>query len=70
MGCTFSSIFKNIGNSFPTIESPQVFAVNDRRFRLVKKLGEGGYSYVYLVREVSDGQQNEYALKKVSQGLI
>eukprot|EP00240_Pyramimonas_obovata_P005566 CAMPEP_0118951874 /NCGR_PEP_ID=MMETSP1169-20130426/53856_1 /TAXON_ID=36882 /ORGANISM="Pyramimonas obovata, Strain CCMP722" /LENGTH=320 /DNA_ID=CAMNT_0006899013 /DNA_START=288 /DNA_END=1247 /DNA_ORIENTATION=+ len=63
MGCTFS-IFKNIGNTL-TIEYPQTFTINHRSFRVIKQLGEGGYSYVYLVREVSDGQQNEYALKKI-----
>lgn len=37
--------------------------LNSRRLAVVKQLGEGGYSFVYLVKETSTGEL--YALKKV-----
>ncbi|KAL8729823.1 MAG: hypothetical protein Q9166_004464 [cf. Caloplaca sp. 2 TL-2023] len=42
--------------------SPQV-KVNNRSFKLLRLLGEGGFSYVYLVQDTSTSQL--YALKKI-----
>ncbi|KAL8734777.1 MAG: hypothetical protein Q9181_003062 [Wetmoreana brouardii] len=42
--------------------SPQL-RINNRRFKLLRLLGEGGFSYVYLVQETSTSQL--YALKKI-----
>ncbi|KAL8706711.1 MAG: hypothetical protein Q9201_000236 [Fulgogasparrea decipioides] len=42
--------------------SPQL-KINNRRFKLLRLLGEGGFSYVYLVQETSTSQL--YALKKI-----
>ncbi|KAL8967844.1 MAG: hypothetical protein Q9183_002738 [Haloplaca sp. 2 TL-2023] len=42
--------------------SPQL-RVNNHRFKLLRLLGEGGFSYVYLVQETSTSQL--YALKKI-----
>jgi len=36
--------------------------INDRRFTVLGVLGEGGYGFVYLVR---DSQRKEYAVKKI-----
>src|SRR5713101_8028187 len=36
----------------------------DARYQVVKKLGEGGMSYVYLAKEISSGQ--EVAIKVLS----
>lgn len=36
--------------------------VNDRRYYIVKRIGEGGYSFVYLVK---DGQGTQFGLKKM-----
>ncbi|RUP44352.1 hypothetical protein BC936DRAFT_149594, partial [Jimgerdemannia flammicorona] len=37
--------------------------INRRTFKVVKLLGEGGFSFVYLVQDVSTGRQ--FALKKI-----
>ncbi|KAL8631548.1 hypothetical protein Q9189_002766 [Teloschistes chrysophthalmus] len=42
--------------------SPQL-KINNRRFKLLRLLGEGGFSYVYLVQETSTSAL--YALKKI-----
>ncbi|KAL8694057.1 MAG: hypothetical protein Q9218_001235 [Villophora microphyllina] len=42
--------------------SPQL-RINNRRFKLLRLLGEGGFSYVYLVQETSTSAL--YALKKI-----
>ncbi|KAL8650987.1 MAG: hypothetical protein Q9210_003510, partial [Variospora velana] len=42
--------------------SPQL-KINNRSFKLLRLLGEGGFSYVYLVQETSTSQL--YALKKI-----
>ncbi|KAL8850698.1 MAG: hypothetical protein Q9221_004346 [Calogaya cf. arnoldii] len=42
--------------------SPQL-KVNNRSFKLLRLLGEGGFSYVYLVQDTSTSQL--YALKKI-----
>ncbi|GMM34465.1 putative serine/threonine protein kinase [Saccharomycopsis crataegensis] len=49
---------------FPCLPVPRapVLRINGGSFRIIKLLGEGGFSYVYLV-ESSDG--NRYALKKI-----
>ncbi|MCJ1391192.1 hypothetical protein MMC18_004054 [Xylographa bjoerkii] len=45
---------------FPS--SPQL-RINSRSFKILRLLGEGGFSYVYLVQETSTGHL--YALKKI-----
>ncbi|MCJ1228347.1 hypothetical protein MMC12_005008 [Toensbergia leucococca] len=42
--------------------SPQL-KINNRSFKILRLLGEGGFSYVYLVQETSTSQL--YALKKI-----
>ncbi|MCJ1292374.1 hypothetical protein MMC34_003924 [Xylographa carneopallida] len=42
--------------------SPQL-RINSRSFKILRLLGEGGFSYVYLVQETSTGHL--YALKKI-----
>ncbi|KAI9496663.1 other/NAK protein kinase [Zychaea mexicana] len=37
-------------------------SINGRAYRIVKLLGEGGFSFVYLVE---DGSGNQYAMKKI-----
>lgn len=41
----------------------QSLAINGRRLRIIKLLGEGGFSYVYLVEDQTSGEQ--LALKKI-----
>lgn len=37
--------------------------INGRSYTLVRLLGEGGFSFVYLVRDLSSGR--EFAIKKI-----
>lgn len=39
--------------------------VEGRRFSVSRQLGEGGFSFVYLVREIPDTRGEEFALKRV-----
>ncbi|KAF2001169.1 serine/threonine kinase 16 [Amniculicola lignicola CBS 123094] len=50
----------NCMNCFPS--SPNL-KINSRSFKIQRLLGEGGFSYVYLVQDNSN--QNLYALKKI-----
>jgi hypothetical protein len=69
-------LFGGAGGGAATAAAGQEFELNGRRLRVVRQLGEGGYSFVYLVREVEaegggllpTGTQ-VYALKRVSAGL-
>jgi serine/threonine kinase 16 len=36
-----------------------------RRLQLLRLLGEGGYSFVYLVRDLNDPEHPHYALKRI-----
>ncbi|OAA33761.1 Protein kinase-like domain protein [Moelleriella libera RCEF 2490] len=52
--------FGNCMNCFP--ESPTL-KINSRSFKILRLLGEGGFSYVYLVEDTSSHQL--FALKKI-----
>ncbi|KAK6201217.1 serine/threonine protein kinase [Scheffersomyces amazonensis] len=47
---------------FPDLSSPSV-TIKDIKYRIVKLLGEGGFSYVYLVKSNNDNAP--YAIKKI-----
>lgn len=53
--------FGNCLNCFPG--SPSL-KINGRSFKILRLLGEGGFSYVYLVQDASD-PSSQYALKKI-----
>ncbi|KAG0567466.1 hypothetical protein M758_7G141500 [Ceratodon purpureus] len=75
MGCTWSGLDALVG----AVGSGAEVWVNKRRFRIQRQLGEGGFAFVYLVREQLTEQQQwkdakdpshssedgMYALKKV-----
>ena len=48
MGCTFSGL----NALYDTVNGGGDVWINDNRFRIVRQLGEGGFAYVYLVKEV------------------
>ncbi|KAF8854941.1 kinase-like protein [Acephala macrosclerotiorum] len=52
--------FTNCMSCFPG--SPQL-KINNRSFKILRLLGEGGFSYVYLVQDT--GSEAQYALKKI-----
>lgn len=48
MGCTFSGL-----NAFyDAVNSGGDVWINENRFKIVRQLGEGGFAYVFLVKEV------------------
>ena len=53
-----------ISGFLSSTKAPEVVKLNDKRLTLLKQLGEGGFSFVYLVRE--DGNYEDLkALKRV-----
>ncbi|CAK9442214.1 uncharacterized protein LODBEIA_P59570 [Lodderomyces beijingensis] len=48
---------------FPSLSTPTIY-INNAQFQIIRLLGEGGFSYVYLVHQTSS--QAPYALKKIS----
>ena len=73
MGCTYSILRSFLPAG--VVVGDRLVSFNSRRFRVLRTLGEGGYAYVYLVREeeLSNDESTrlfcpttrEYALKKV-----
>ncbi|MCO5561871.1 hypothetical protein L7F22_015496 [Adiantum nelumboides] len=74
MGCTFSGL----NALYDAVSGGADVWIHDRRFKLVRTLGEGGFSFVYLVKEQPGGRPGKqpsnpsltsddglYALKKV-----
>ena len=52
----------------------RIVSIKALKYKIVRQLGEGGYSFVYLAREATNGQSErlqqgqlgmEYAIKKV-----
>ncbi|KAF2325490.1 hypothetical protein GH714_029511 [Hevea brasiliensis] len=48
MGCTFSGL----NALYDAVNGGADVWINENRFRIVRQLGEGGFAYVYLVKEV------------------
>uniref|UniRef100_A0A7C8YPS0 non-specific serine/threonine protein kinase n=1 Tax=Opuntia streptacantha TaxID=393608 RepID=A0A7C8YPS0_OPUST len=48
MGCTFSGL----NALYDAVNGGGDVWINENRFRIVRQLGEGGFAYVYLVKEV------------------
>ncbi|KAF7838576.1 serine/threonine-protein kinase 16 [Senna tora] len=48
MGCSFSGL----NALYDNVNAAADVWINENRFRVVRQLGEGGFSYVYLVKEV------------------
>ena len=44
---------------------PEEVTVEGRRFQVQQQLGEGGFSYVFLAREVPDSRGVDVALKRM-----
>ncbi|CAI7806725.1 unnamed protein product [Closterium sp. NIES-53] len=54
MGCTWSGLTA----IYDAVSSGEEVKVNGRRFRIVQNLGEGGYAFVYLVRETGSSRSS------------
>lgn len=48
MGCSFSGL----NALYDVVNGGGDVWINENRFRIVRQLGEGGFAYVYLVKEV------------------
>lgn len=48
MGCSFSGL----NALYDNVNGGADVWINENRFRIVRQLGEGAFSYVYLVKEV------------------
>lgn len=48
MGCSFSGL----NALYDAVNGGGDVWINDNRFRILRQLGEGGFAYVYLVKEV------------------
>ncbi|KAG7661131.1 ENV7 [[Candida] subhashii] len=59
------SLFSSCLPCFPDLSAPSI-TINRSKFRIIKLLGEGGFSYVYLVSQKSTtSNESFYALKKI-----
>lgn len=48
MGCSFSGL----NALYDSVNGGGDVWINENRFRIVRQLGEGGFAYVFLVKEV------------------
>ncbi|OWM65182.1 hypothetical protein CDL15_Pgr008769 [Punica granatum] len=48
MGCSFSGL----NALYDAVNGGGDVWINENRFRILRQLGEGGFAYVYLVKEV------------------
>ncbi|KAF3346316.1 Nucleoporin [Verticillium dahliae VDG2] len=53
----------SFGNCLSCFPGSPTLKINNRSFKILRLLGEGGFSYVYLVEDTST--QAQYALKKI-----
>lgn len=49
MGCTFSGL----NAIYDAVNGGGDVWINENRFRIIRQLGEGGFAFVYLVKEVT-----------------
>ena len=63
MAQLLSDIFASLTNCMFCFPSSPNLRINGRSFKILRLLGEGGFSYVYLVQDTSTSQL--YALKKI-----
>lgn len=62
MGCSFSGL----NALYDAVNGGGDVWINENRFRIIRQLGEGGFAYVFLVKEVpsSDPSSNAGLSKK------
>lgn len=63
MGCSFSGL----NALYDAVNGGGDVWINQNRFRIVRQLGEGGFAFVYLVKEVTataDGSSSGLARNK------
>eukprot|EP00227_Mantoniella_beaufortii_P006969 CAMPEP_0197614500 /NCGR_PEP_ID=MMETSP1326-20131121/59556_1 /TAXON_ID=1155430 /ORGANISM="Genus nov. species nov., Strain RCC2288" /LENGTH=370 /DNA_ID=CAMNT_0043183373 /DNA_START=424 /DNA_END=1537 /DNA_ORIENTATION=- len=65
MGCSASSLWRLVSDAGRLMAPQQELRVEGRRFAVARQLGEGGFSFVYLVREIPDTRGEELACKRM-----
>lgn len=67
MGCSFSGL----NALYDAVNGGGDVWINENRFRIVRQLGEGGFAFVYLVKEIvadagaaAGGGAGRFAVKK------
>ncbi|OAA82643.1 Protein kinase-like domain protein [Akanthomyces lecanii RCEF 1005] len=63
MAQIFQDLFYSFGNCLSCFPGSPTLKVNSRSFKILQLLGEGGFSYVYLVEDTST--KEHFALKKI-----
>ncbi|KAL5612394.1 hypothetical protein BROUX41_000084 [Berkeleyomyces rouxiae] len=56
-------LFASLGNCLNCFPGSPTLKINSRSFKILRLLGEGGFSYVYLVQDISTSEL--FALKKI-----
>ncbi|ROV99936.1 hypothetical protein VMCG_06232 [Cytospora schulzeri] len=63
MAQVFMDLFTSFGNCLNCFPGSPTLKINNRSFKILRLLGEGGFSYVYLVQDTSTSEL--FALKKI-----
>ncbi|KAK7421967.1 Serine/threonine-protein kinase env7 [Neonectria punicea] len=63
MAQVFLDLFYSFGNCLNCFPGSPTLKINNRSFKILRLLGEGGFSYVYLVEDTSTHEL--FALKKI-----
>ncbi|OAA43054.1 Protein kinase-like domain protein [Cordyceps fumosorosea ARSEF 2679] len=63
MAQIIQDLFYSFGNCLSCFPGSPTLKVNSRSFKILQLLGEGGFSYVYLVQDLSTNEH--FALKKI-----
>ncbi|KAH6646427.1 kinase-like domain-containing protein [Truncatella angustata] len=63
MAQLFQDLIYSFGNCLNCFPGSPSLKINSRSFKILRLLGEGGFSYVYLVQDTSSGDM--FALKKI-----
>ncbi|KLU82076.1 NAK protein kinase [Magnaporthiopsis poae ATCC 64411] len=63
MAQVFSDLFYSLSNCLTCFPGSPTLKINSRSFKILRLLGEGGFSYVYLVQDTSTSEL--LALKKI-----
>ncbi|KAK4226135.1 Serine/threonine-protein kinase [Podospora fimiseda] len=64
MAQIFYDLFSSFGSCLNCFPGSPTLKINSRSFKILRLLGEGGFSYVYLVQDISSPSEL-YALKKI-----
>ena len=64
-GASLGHFWRFLADSARQMLPAEEVSVEGRRFAVHRQLGEGGFSFVYLAREVPDARGEDFALKRV-----